>query len=316
MTTARAAPTDGLSTGTLNPLAHQSGQPQVVSVREASKSFSVPGGRIRVLDNLSLTVRAGEIVSIVGPSGCGKTTLLRMIQGLEPASEGTVEIEGRPVGAGQVDAGFVFQQPALFPWFTVRHNVAYGLRLRAAAGKFSKAEQDNRVHELIELVGLAGFETYRPHQLSGGMRQRVNLARALAIDPAVLLLDEPFSAVDMLTRERLQRVLSSLLSSLNTTAILVTHDIREAVFLGSRVVVMASSPGRIVAEHEIGEPHPRSEDFQHDTRLAEVAQSVYADLHRVESQALRAPDDVSLSGLLRRPESREPRVSAYQPRGE
>jgi ABC-type nitrate/sulfonate/bicarbonate transport system ATPase subunit len=226
------------------------GTDEVVSVRNVSKQFVVEGRTVPVLDDVSMSVRQGSTVSIVGPSGCGKTTLLRMIQGLETTFSGDITILGLAPSSAEIDAGFVFQQPSLFPWFTVKRNIEFGLRLRARRGRVSA---DQRVLELLELVGLSDFATYRPHQLSGGMQQRVNLARALAIDPAVLLLDEPFSAVDTLTRERLQLVLERSLAELGTTAILVTHDIREAVFLGSKVVVMGNRPGQILTEVSVDE---------------------------------------------------------------
>jgi ABC-type nitrate/sulfonate/bicarbonate transport system ATPase subunit len=212
-----------------------------------------------------------------------------MIQGLETPSSGELTIEGREVGPGSVSSGFVFQQPALFPWFSLERNIAFGLRLRASKPRLSRAAEVEKVNNLLDLVGLTGYGNYRPHQLSGGMRQRANLARALAIDPAVLLLDEPFSALDALTRERLQRALSHLLATLRTTAILVTHDIREAVFLGSRVVLMGSSPGRVLSQFTVDVPHPRTEEFQHGTLLAEIAHEIYAALRRADQAATQAP---------------------------
>jgi NitT/TauT family transport system ATP-binding protein len=270
--------------------------PTVVSVDRVSKSFPVSGRAVSIIDSISLSVRAGEVVSIVGPSGCGKTTLLRMIQGLERPSSGSIAIEGRSVQSGNVNAGFVFQQAALFPWFSLERNIGFGLGLRASATDLSRSEQTARVRRLIDLVGLTGYADYRPHELSGGMRQRANLARALAVDPAVLLLDEPFSAVDTLTRERLQCALADLLGELGTTAILVTHDIREAVFLGSRVIVMAPNPGRIVSEHRIDLAYPRTEEIQHGTQLARLAQSIYADLRRIDQPQVATEPGAPITG--------------------
>jgi ABC-type nitrate/sulfonate/bicarbonate transport system ATPase subunit len=257
---------------------------EIVSVRGVSKHFVVEGRKVSVLDDISLSVRKGSVVSIVGPSGCGKTTLLRMVQGLEASSSGTITIRGHSPRAQDNDAGFVFQQPSLFPWFTVKRNIEYGLRLRARKRTLTSGERQERVEELLRLVGLSEFASYRPHQLSGGMQQRVNLARALAIDPTVLLLDEPFSAVDTLTRERLQLVLSASLAELDTTAIIVTHDIREAAFLGNRVVVMGTRPGRILTEVEVGDARPRTEDYQHGSELAAIAQEVYSHLRVGEGE--------------------------------
>jgi ABC-type nitrate/sulfonate/bicarbonate transport system ATPase subunit len=252
--------------------------PDVVAVRNVSKSFFVDGRVVPALVDIDVALADGETLSIVGPSGCGKTTLLRMIQGLETVTSGEIRIRGRAPGDPNVDAGFVFQQPLLMPWFTVRRNIEFGVRLRARRGTVPMSERSSTIESLLALVGLTDFANYKPFQLSGGMQQRVNLARALAIDPAVLLLDEPFSSLDALTRERLQLVLSESLVKLGSTAILVTHDIREAILLGDRVAVMSDRPGRIVKEIVIDEPKPRTEQFQHGTRLAGIAQDVYARL--------------------------------------
>ena len=254
----------------------------VVEIVNVTKEFVVDGRAIPALLDVSLSVADGETLSVVGPSGCGKTTILRMIQGLESITRGQISINGRAAGDGAVDAGFVFQQPSLLPWFTVRRNIEFGLRLKARRSAYTPVRRDAVVDGLLDLVGLADFADYKPHQLSGGMQQRVNLARALAVEPAVLLLDEPFSALDTLTRERLQLVLGESLSQLGKTAVLVTHDIREAIMLGNRVVVMGNRPGVILEEIVISEPRPRTEEFQHSTRLATIAQDVYAVLRAGE----------------------------------
>jgi ABC-type nitrate/sulfonate/bicarbonate transport system ATPase subunit len=251
---------------------------EVVAIQDISKHFVVEEKSVPVLDHVSLSVAKGSTVSIVGPSGCGKTTLLRMVQGLETISSGAITTLGQSPSSTEIDAGFVFQQPSLFPWFTVQRNIEFGLRLRARRGRVTAAQGKQRVRELLELVGLTDFATYRPHQLSGGMQQRVNLARALAIDPAVLLLDEPFSAVDTLTRERLQLVLERSLAELGTTAIIVTHDIREAVFLGNKVAVMGNRPGQILTEIPVDTRRPRNQEFQHGSELAVISQEIYAHL--------------------------------------
>lgn len=251
----------------------------VVDLRNVCKGFTVDGRHVSVIEDLSMQVNEGETVSVVGPSGCGKTTVLRMIQGLEPYASGQILVRNQAPGSFGVDAGFVFQQPSLMPWYTVRRNIEFGLRLAARRRRYSPAERRARVDDLLELVGLAGFADYHPHQLSGGMQQRVNLARALAIDPAVLLLDEPFSAVDTLTRERLQLVLQRTLAELGTTAIVVTHDIREAVFLSTRTIVLGTRPARVVAQIPVPVGRPRSEEFQHGTALTAIAQTVYDALH-------------------------------------
>jgi ABC-type nitrate/sulfonate/bicarbonate transport system ATPase subunit len=242
----------------------------VVEITEVCKSF---GGAAEVLGGISLTVRRGEMLSIVGPSGCGKTTLLRIVQGLETPSAGSVLVDGGHPRAAEI--GFVFQQPLLFPWWTVQRNVEFGLRLKVRSGNGGGQAPAGRASRLIDLVGLGDFADYLPTAISGGMQQRANLARALAIDPAVLLLDEPFSAVDALTRERLQLVFDDLLARLSTTAILVTHDIREAAFLGTRVAVMGSAPGRITNVVDVEVPRPRGDDFQHSAELDEIARRIH-----------------------------------------
>ncbi len=256
----------------------------VIEVREARAHYPTASGPLPVLDGVSLQVRPGEVLAIVGPSGCGKTTLLRAMQGLVELNGGTVRIAGALPGRSEADSGYVFQQPSLFPWWSVRRNIEFGLRLRVR-GKKASTERRERVDRLLDLVGLTGFDEFRPAALSGGMQQRVNLARALAIDPVVLLLDEPFSAVDTLTRERLQRVLAETLSALGTAAVIVTHDIQEAVFLGDRVAVMSERPGRIVEVFEVGEARPRTEDFQHSEELAAMSRRVYERLKTSDERA-------------------------------
>ncbi|HEY4462593.1 MAG TPA: ABC transporter ATP-binding protein [Streptosporangiaceae bacterium] len=257
--------------------AEGAGQP-VVEVAGVSKHYASPGGSLEAVRDVSLTANAGEVLAIVGPSGCGKTTVLRMIQGLEAPTDGRIRIGGSEPGASATEVSFVFQQPSLFPWWPVRKNVGFGLALAVRSGRLSRAEREHRVAELLQLVGLDQFADYSPQQLSGGMQQRVNLARALAVQPRVLLLDEPFSALDTLTKERLQVTLSGLLAQLGTTAILVTHDIREAVFLGSRVAVMSSRPGRVLSTLDVDVPRPRTTEFQRSTELTAIAQEVYGHL--------------------------------------
>jgi ABC-type nitrate/sulfonate/bicarbonate transport system ATPase subunit len=254
----------------------------VVEIVHVTKDFVVDGRAVPALRDVSLSVAEGQTLSVVGPSGCGKTTILRMIQGLESITRGEITINGRAASDGDVDAGFVFQQPLLLPWFSVRRNIEFGLRLKARRGSYAKEQRADVVNGLLALVGLTDFAGYKPHQLSGGMQQRVNLARALAIEPAVLLLDEPFSALDTLTRERLQLVLGESLSQLGKAAVLVTHDIREAIMLGDRVAVMGNRPGVILEEVVIDEPRPRTEEFQHSTRLTTIAQDIYAVLRAGE----------------------------------
>jgi NitT/TauT family transport system ATP-binding protein len=266
-----------------------------VTVRNVTKRFMTPkGDELTVLDSVSLDVRPGEFISIVGPSGCGKTTLLRILQGLEENESGEVLVDGK--APGNVPTGFVFQKASLFPWRTVARNVAFGLDLRVLKGTpngpASKADRKARVEQLLELTNLTEFADYYPTQISGGMQQRVNLARALAIKPSVLFMDEPFSALDAQTREKLQRDLQRVVQETGTTTIFITHDIREAVFQADRVFVMSAKPGRFIKVYEIDEPHPRTAEYQQSDRLAELARDIWGLLHDPKTQragAVAAP---------------------------
>jgi ABC-type nitrate/sulfonate/bicarbonate transport system ATPase subunit len=206
------------------------------------------------VDHVDLDIRGGEFVAIVGPSGCGKTTLLNAIDGLQEITSGELTLNGRPITGPGPDRAMVFQQASLLPWRTVLGNVTYGLDLRR---KISGAAAKRRGRELIELVGLRGFEDHYPTELSGGMQQRVNLARALAVDPDLLLLDEPFAALDAQTREFMQEELLRVWSTTGKTAIFITHDIKEAIYLADRVLVFTARPGRIKECVAIDLPRPR-----------------------------------------------------------
>ena len=219
-----------------------------------SKTFA---GREQMIDALSptdLSIAAGEFVCLVGPSGCGKSTLLSIIAGLETASSGSIQVNGRQMSGPGIDRVLLFQEAALFPWLDVQRNVEFGLR---QAGVASKKRADVARH-FIELVHLQGFERSYAHQLSGGMRQRVAIARALAIDPDILLMDEPFGALDALTRDRLHTELETIWANTQKTVVFVTHNVREAVALGNRVLVFSPRPGRILHEFRIDLPRPRS----------------------------------------------------------
>jgi NitT/TauT family transport system ATP-binding protein len=221
-----------------------------LQISHLGKSF----GELQALHDINLAIERGDFIAVVGPSGCGKTTFLRIVAGLEPASSGEVELDGRGVTGPGGDRGFVFQTDSLLPWRTVFANAIIG---REVAGRVGPAER-RRTLELLKLVGLEGFENYHPRQLSGGMRQRVNLARALAIDPQVLLMDEPFSSLDAQTREIMQTELMRIWEAGRKTVLFVTHQIDEAVFLADRVLVFARRPGRLRESVAIELPRPRT----------------------------------------------------------
>jgi NitT/TauT family transport system ATP-binding protein len=222
-----------------------------IVVDHASKLFLE--GTVVAFRNVELNVRSNEVLCIVGPSGCGKTTLLRCIGGLLTPSSGEVLIDGEPIRAPREGVAIVFQHFGLLPWKTVVDNVAFGLRI----ARLPRQRVAEKVEHYIRLVGLAGFENYYPYQLSGGMQQRVGLARALAIDPEILLMDEPFASVDAQTREVLQEELLQLHDRERKTMIFITHSIDEAIILGDRVAVMASRPGRVKEVLQVNFPRPR-----------------------------------------------------------
>lgn len=238
-----------------------------LKIEGVSKIFPGRAGAIEALRPVDIDVATGEFVCLLGPSGCGKSTLLIIIAGLEPPSGGTVLADGRIVRGPGTDRVLLFQEAALFPWLDVQHNVEFGLRQAGMPAK----ERAATARRYIELVHLKGFERSFVHQLSGGMRQRVAIARALAIDPAILLMDEPFGALDALTRDRLHAELESIWASTRKTVLFVTHNVREAVALGDRVLVFSPRPGRIVREFRIDLPRPRSlEDHALVDKAAEI----------------------------------------------
>jgi sulfonate transport system ATP-binding protein len=254
----------------------------VVDLRGVSKQYAIEGGALPVLANVSLTVKSGEFISVVGASGCGKSTLLRLIVGLDLEYEGEIKVDGEKVAGTSLDRGIVFQDHRLFPWLTVEDNVALGLQNAALS-----AEQKARsVQEHIELVGLKGFERSYPHQLSGGMAQRSAIARALVNRPRILLLDEPFGALDALTRGRLQLELQRIWQQERVTTILVTHDVEEAVLLGDRVVVMEPRPGRI--RRIVPVPVARRRD-RNDLVLKDIEREVAAEIRGDALESVAAP---------------------------
>lgn len=243
-------------------------RPSIIKVEDLSIVFDTPGGQVVAVDRVSLAVAQGEFVSIVGPSGCGKSTLLNAMAGLERPFEGQVLVAGEAMRAPRPEIGMVFQQPHLFPWKSVRRNIAHGPRAR---GK-PKAEALRIADDLIEMIGLTRFASAYPHTLSGGMQQRVAIARALANQPRVLLMDEPFGALDAQTRAVMQDNLLELRERINATIVFVTHDIDEAILLSDRVLIMSAGPGRLLRDLEVNLPRPRSS--------AIVAETAYLALKR------------------------------------
>ena len=236
-------------------------------IEGVSKNFPGRSGTVQALRPVDLEVEAGEFVCLLGPSGCGKSTLLSMIAGLEPPTTGTIWANDKQVQGPSTDQVLLFQEAALFPWLDVQHNVEFGLRQLG----ISASKRRELARHFIELVHLKGFERSYVHQLSGGMRQRAAIARALAINPAVLLMDEPFGALDALTRDRLHAELESIWSTTRKTILFVTHNVREAIALGDRVLVFSPRPGRIVREFRINLPRPRSlEDHALVDEAAEI----------------------------------------------
>jgi NitT/TauT family transport system ATP-binding protein len=237
--------------------------------------------QVVALEDVDLLVRAREFVCILGPSGCGKTTLLKIIAGLVPWDKGQVKIGGIPVRGPGPDRSMVFQSFALLPWADVVTNVAFGLELQGVP----RAERERTARDLIETVGLAGFEHYLPRQLSGGMQQRVGLARALAVDPEILLMDEPFGSVDAQTRRGLQEDLLRLHERTQKTILFVTHSMAEAVHLGDRVAVLTPRPGRIQEVIDIPLPRPRGADVEKNPLFVELKEYLWEQLKAMQTQA-------------------------------
>jgi NitT/TauT family transport system ATP-binding protein len=265
--------------------------PPKLRLRALEKTFEVGTGHsLQAVGGIDLDISAGEFVCVVGPSGCGKSTVLNMIAGLEAPSAGVIEKDGAAVRGPGSDRGVMFQDYALFPWCTVQQNVEFGLRHGTRARDFSAAQRRERARHFIGMVGLEGAEHKLPHQLSGGMRQRCALARLLANEPDVLLMDEPLAAVDAQTRIILQTELLRIWGEVRPaaerkTAVFITHAIDEAVFLGDRVVVMSSQPGRIAAVIEVDLPRPRREMLRAEPRFGQLTQQIW---ELIRDQAYRA----------------------------
>ena len=242
----------------------------VVSLRRVSKSFGAGG--VHALESIDLDVSPGELVSLIGPSGCGKSTLLRIVGDLVEPTAGEVVVNGKSARQARLDRdyGIVFQDPVLYDWRTVAKNIALPLELLG----WERPKRARRVQDLLELVELQGFGDHHPWQLSGGMQQRVSIARALSFSPALLLMDEPFGALDEMTRERLNAELLRIWEQSQATILFVTHSISEAVFLSTRVVVMSRRPGRVAAIVDVDLPQPRTADTREESRFFEVVTEV------------------------------------------
>ena len=244
----------------------------VVSVAGVNKVFESAGGRTTALEGIDLAIQPGEFVSLIGPSGCGKSTLLRVIGDLTAPTSGSVTVNGKPARQARLDRdyGIVFQAPVLFDWRSVQSNVALPLEVKGVSG----ADRGRRVQAMLDLVELGDFAKHYPYQLSGGMQQRVSIARALALEPSILLMDEPFGALDEMTRERMNSEVQRIWQQTGTTVVFVTHSIPEAVFLSSKVVVMSPRPGRIVRVIDVDLPRPRTDDTRETPRYFELITEV------------------------------------------
>ena len=250
--------------------------PPAIELHDVTKRFRTPSGDIyTALRDLELTVRPGEFVSIVGPTGCGKSTTLALISGLTPASSGEVLVQGKPVHGIGENLGYVFQADVLFPWKSVLGNVSSGLRFRGVP----KKEARDRAREWIARVGLSGFEDHYPHQLSGGMRKRTALAQSLITSPELILMDEPFSALDVQTRALMEDELLELWSATSASVVFVTHDLEEAIALSDRVCVITAGPGTVKGIYDIDLARPRHvSEIRFDPRFVELYRDIWEDL--------------------------------------
>jgi NitT/TauT family transport system ATP-binding protein len=258
------------------------GAPDVakVGLSELCLSYRTESGdRLLALDHINLQVKAGEFLCIVGPSGCGKSTLLHLVAGLQPQTSGQVLVDGKPVQGAGTDRILIFQEHGLFPWLTVGQNVEFGMKMKGVA----KAEREEKTRYYLRLVHLSKFQDSYIHQLSGGMRQRVAIARALATEPDVLLMDEPFAALDAQTRDLLHDELERIWNETGCTIIFVTHNVREAIRLGDRVVLMTFRPGRIKSEFPVDLPRPRHLE---DVTVARAAREILDELREEINRSL------------------------------
>jgi len=271
-------------------------QSLAISVRNVTQRFGHAGSpqSVLALDNVSLDVRRGEFVCLLGPSGCGKSTLLNIVGGLVAPTEGEVSVGGSVVRGAPLphEVAFVFQESTLFPWYTIIENFRIALKFQGVAS----AERDARAMAALDAVGMAGFAEHYPPQLSVGMRQRVNMARGICVGTDILLMDEPFAALDEQTRMVLGEDLSILLAKTGKTIVFVTHSLAEAVFLSDRIAVMTARPGRIKTIVDVNEPHPRSPDFMLEPRFSELRNALYAMLRDEIRLAMAAQRDPQAKG--------------------
>lgn len=270
----------------------------VFEVKDLQKVYKVPGGRdVHALNNVSLTVQENEFICVVGPSGCGKTTLLNIVAGLEPYDSGSVTIHGQPIIGPGPDRAVIFQQYALYPWMTVRKNVEFAIKFqthKVPTGKtdpvtgnpitkavhYTRKEREELARKYIKMVNLEGFEESYPSGLSGGMKQRVALARGYAIHSDVLLMDEPFGALDAQTRAQLQEDLLNTWAQERKTCLFITHDVEEAVLLASRVIIMSARPGRIKSMIDIDLPYPRNQATKMDAKFTEYKNLIWEQVYK------------------------------------
>lgn len=279
--------------------AHEAADDAIVRVRDVDKTFLTGSSVVTTaLAGIDLDIRRGEFVSLIGPSGCGKSTLLRIIGDLTQPTRGSVEVNGKPAHAARLgrEYGIVFQAPVLFEWRSVEDNVKLPLELLGV----KRAARDRRAKEMLDLVELGDFTRHHPYQLSGGMQQRVSIARALALEPSILLMDEPFGALDEMTRERMNAEVLRIWQQTGTTIVFVTHSIPEAVFLSTRVVVMSARPGRITRLVDVPLPHPRNDETREERRyfelVTEVRESLRGHLEAAERAGAASADRLAAEG--------------------
>jgi NitT/TauT family transport system ATP-binding protein len=275
----------------IRPAPANAGDDGILVVKDVSKQFHTPDGVVTAVDNVSLSVRQGEFLSVIGPSGCGKSTLFNVIGGLLTEYDGTVTVGGERINGPHASVGMVFQEESTFPWRTVIENVSFPLELEGMA----KAQRHEKARHFIHMVGLDGFENRYPSELSGGMRQRVSLARTLASQPKILLMDEPFAALDEQTRLLLGDKVLQIQQELKQTTLLITHNITEAVQLSDRILVMTYRPGKIKRMVDIDLPRPRTSEIVGSDAFGHYVAQIWADLREEASRGLT--DDESRARL-------------------